>query len=104
MSKELKEDIIFFTKALLVLIAIFGTIFMLIYAAIFPTIKKEQNRNKEIQSYTYIIIDGIYFKTSEIKEFENKSGTYYITYLFVLEDGTKIKTDSYILTNKEEDF
>lgn len=103
MREETKEDIIFFTKALLVLIAIFGTIFLLIYATTFPTIKKEQNtRYKEIQSYNYIIVDGIYFKTSEIEEFENKSGSNYQKYIFILKDKTKIETDGYILTNTEE--
>ena len=45
MREETKEDIIFFTKALLILIAIFGTIFLLIYATTFPTIKKDSYYN-----------------------------------------------------------
>lgn len=103
MREETKKDIIFGIKVLLILIAIFGTLFMLLYVIVTPTIKKEQStRYKEIQSYNYIIVDGIYFKTSEIKEFEDGSGPQYQKYIFILKDKTKIETDGYILTNTEE--
>jgi hypothetical protein len=62
--------------------------------------KVQEDRYAKIQSFEYIIIDGISIKTSEIQSFENKGGTYYKSYTFVLEDGTEIETDSYILTNR----
>ena len=103
MREKTKKDIIFGIKVLLILIAIFGILFISLYATVSPAIKKEQStRYKEIQSYNYIIVDGIYFKTSEIKEFEDESGPNYQKYIFILKDETKIETDGYILTNTEE--
>lgn len=100
MSREVKENIIQCGVISFVILIIIGTL-IIVGRGVNSHLKKEENAQyKEIQSYTYIIIDGTSFKTSEIQSFEDKSGQYYKNYTFILEDGTKIETGSYILTNR----
>lgn len=53
---------------------------------------------KEIKSYEYIMIDGRDYKSKDIKDIVIYNDG---SYEFKFADGTKIKTVSYTLTNKE---
>lgn len=102
MNKKLKEIIIPCGRAFLFILVGIGTIMMVAHMTTSLRKKKEDTLYTKFQSFEYIIIDGISIKTSEIQSFENKSGTYYKNYTFILEDGTEIATDSYILTNRRD--